>query len=478
MIRTPIRHKEFMPRSSRRRWPRILAAVAAGAVLLVAVVGAGVNHLIGQLQGNITTVDVSEELGQSANANSALVYDENGNMKPLNLLILGSDSRSGAGNGGFGHPGEFGGARSDTAILLHVSADRSNATAVSIPRDTLVTYSCTKKGKTVSGTNVKFNQAFTFGGPGCTLKVVNQITGLDVTNFLQVDFGGFKKIVNAIGGVEICLAKAVNDPKSGLKLPAGKHVVTGNEALAFVRARKTLGDGSDTSRIRRQQAFISSLSRKVLSSGTLLNPAELIGLLNAATQSLTANPQMADLQNLKELALSMKDIRPSNITFLTMPWKPAGDGANVVENVKKARPVWQAMLNDTPYPPKATDTGQPTLSSPPSGIFVDVQNGTTTKGLAKKVAKQLRAQGYRVQNVGNAATPVTATTVTFDPKWDTSAKTLTWAATAKSDPTGKGQRMVLTIGPDFTSIKPVKISAAAGDVYSNLNTGDESYCAS
>ncbi|MDO8732824.1 MAG: LCP family protein [Actinomycetota bacterium] len=465
-----------MPRSSRRRWPRILAAIAAGAVLVTAVIGAGVNHLIGQLQGNITTLDVSEELG-TTDANSPLVFDENGNMKPLNLMILGSDSRTGKGNGGFGKPGQFGGERSDTAILLHVSADRGNAVAVSIPRDTLISYSCTKKGKTVSGTNVKFNEAFTFGGPGCTLKVVNEMTGMNITNFVKVDFGGFKKIVNAIGGVEICLAKPVNDPKSGLKLSAGKHLVTGNEALAFVRARKTLGDGSDTSRIRRQQAFISSLSRKVLSSGTLLNPASLIGLLNAATESLTANPQMADLQNLKELALSMKDIRPADITFLTMPWKPAGDGANVVENVKKARPVWKAMINDTAYPPKTT-TGQPTLSTPPSGIYIDVLNGTATKGLAKKVAKQLKAEGYRVQGVGNAPAPVTATTVTFDPKWDTSAKTLTWAASAKADATGKGQRMTLTIGPDFTSIKPVVISAAAGDVYSNLNTGDESFCAS
>lgn len=465
-----------MPRSSRRRWPRSLAAVAAGAVLLTAVIGAGVNHLIGQLQGNITTLDVSEELG-TTDANSALVFDENGNMKPLNLLILGSDSRTGKGNGGFGRPGQFGGERSDTAILLHVSADRSNAVGVSIPRDTLIDYSCTRKGKTVSGTNVKFNEAFTFGGPGCTLKVVNEMTGMDITNFVKVDFGGFKKIVNAIGGVEICLAKPVDDPKSGLKLSAGKHIVSGTEALAFVRARTTLGDGSDTSRIRRQQAFISSLSRKVLSSGTLLNPASLIGLLNAATQSLTANPQMADLQNLKELALSMKDIRPTDITFLTMPWRPAGDGANVMENVKKARPVWKAMINDTAYPPK-TANGQPTLSAVPSGIYVDVMNGTTTNGLARKVAKQLKAQGYRVQNIGTSKTPATATTVTFDPKWDTSAKTLTWAAGAKSDPTGKGQRMVLTIGPDFTSIKPVVISAAAGDVYSNLNTGDESFCAS
>jgi hypothetical protein len=300
---------------------------------------------------------------------------------------------------------------------------------------------------------------------------------MDITNFVKIDFGGFKKIVNAVGGVEICLTEPVKDRQSGLNLPAGKQTVTGEEALAFVRIRHNIGDGSDTSRIRRQQAFISSLSRKVLSSGTLLNPASVIGLLDAATQAITADPQMADLKQLQELVLSMKDINPKNLTFLTMPWKPAGDGANVLENKKKARPVWKAMREDTAYPPKPTN-GQPTLSTAPSGIYVDVFNGTTTPGLARKVAKQLKAQGYRVQNVGNAKAPVTATVVQYSPRWDTSAKTLVWASTAKADPTGNGQRMTLTIGPDFTAIKPVIISAAAGDVYSKLNTGDESFCAS
>ena len=112
---------------------------------------------------------------------------------------------------------------------------------------------------------------------------------------MLVDFGGFKRIVDAIGGVEVCLTEPVDDKDSGLKLSAGKHVVDGNQALAFVRARHTLGDGSDTSRIRRQQAFIASLMRQVLSSGTLLNPASLLGVLDAATKSLTADPQMAKI---------------------------------------------------------------------------------------------------------------------------------------------------------------------------------------
>lgn len=467
--------------NSRRRWPRIIAALAAGIVLVTTVIGAGVNHLMGNLQGNIKSLDVSSQLDGSTSSpeTAGLVYDADGNTKPLNVLLMGTDTRTGKGNQGYGKKGMNYGERSDTTILLHVSADRSNAIAVSIPRDTLTHIpTCeNSKGQTVGNKTAKFNDAYSIGGPACTIKTVNELTGMDITNFVKIDFGGFKKIVNAVGGVEICLTEPVKDRQSGLNLPAGKQTVTGEEALAFVRIRHNIGDGSDTSRIRRQQAFISSLSRKVLSSGTLLNPASVIGLLDAATQAITADPQMADLKQLQELVLSMKDINPKNLTFLTMPWKPAGDGANVLENKKKARPVWKAMREDTAYPPKPTN-GQPTLSTAPSGIYVDVFNGTTTPGLARKVAKQLKAQGYRVQNVGNAKAPVTATVVQYSPRWDTSAKTLVWASTAKEDPTGNGQRMTLTIGPDFTAIKPVIISAAAGDVYSKLNTGDESFCAS
>ena len=473
---------------ARRRWPRIVAAVVAGAVLLVTAAGAVVNAVIGQLEGNITAIDVSANTQGSGSGASAgpstppepLVVDEaTGSYQPFTVLLMGSDSRQGKDNRGYGKAGVISGERSDTTILLHVSADRTHATAVSIPRDTLITLpKCTTKdGKTVGGYQGKFNEAFDIAGPGCTIKAVEELSGLNVDNFMMVDFGGFKRIVDAIGGVEICLATDVNDPKSGLKLSKGKHVVTGEEALAFVRARKTLGDGSDTSRIRRQQAFISSLSRQVLSSGTLLNPASLMGLLNAATQSLSADPQLANIDNLKELALSMKDLRPGDITFVTMPWKPAGDGANVLLNKKKAAPLFAAIKNDTEWPPKGA-TDQPMLKTEPSAIYVNVLNGTGVKGTAKKVAKELKAAGYRVMKTGNADAPVTQTVVEYDPRWDVSAKTLIYAADATGVSKKKqGQRMNLIIGPDFTGLKDVEINDFAKDVYTNLNTGDESYCA-
>ena len=466
-----------------RRWPRVLAACLAGAVLLTTLAGAVVNTVIGQLQGNITAIDVSANTGATPGPSTAgepLVVDEaTGSYQPFTVLLMGSDSRKGKDNRGYGKASEIGGERSDTTILLHVSADRKHAVAVSIPRDTLITLpKCeNEKGQTVGGGTGKFNEAFDIAGPGCTIKAVEEMSGITVDNFMMVDFGGFKRIVDAVGGVEICLAKDVNDPKSGLKLSKGKHIVTGEEALAFVRARKTLGDGSDTSRIRRQQAFISSLTREVLSSGTLLNPATLMSLLNAATQSLSADPQLANIENLKELALSMKDLRPGDITFVTLPWKPAGDGANVLVNKKKAAPLFAAIANDTAWPPKGA-SDQPLLKTEPSAIYVEVLNGTGVKGRAKKVAKELKAAGFKVVDTGNSQTPVAKTTVQYDPRWDVSARTLIYAAGAEGEPVKKhGQRMTLLIGPDYTSLKDVEVNDFAKDVYTNLNTGDESYCA-
>lgn len=463
----------------RARWPRTLAAVAAGAVLLVTVVGAGVTTVMGQLQGNITAVDVTEQLGLDPNTPTApLVVDDAGDLKPVNVLLMGSDTRSGKGNGGFGSASQIGGERSDTTILLHISADRKTALAVSIPRDTYITLpTCTVDGKTKGGYKGRFNEAFDIGGPGCTLKAVNELTGLDVSNFMVVDFGGFKRIVEAIGGVEVCLTEDVNDPKSGLVLSKGKHVVDGKQALAFVRTRTGLGDGSDTSRIRRQQAFLSSLARQILSSDTLLNPAKVVGLLNAATQSLTADPQMADLTNLQDLVLSMKDVRPGDITFVTMPWYPSGDGATVLVNKKKAKPIWAAIQDDTPWPPKS-DAGVGVLKTEPESIYVNVLNGTAEKGKAKKVAKQLRKLGYNVMDVSNADAPSATTIVQYDPKWDVSARTLIAASGGEGQAVKKqGQRMNLIVGDDFTTIEDVQISDLAKDNTANINTADEQFCA-
>lgn len=472
------------PDSAPRRWPRIVAVATAGAVLAITAVGAGVNQAVGSLSDNITALDVSDNTGTAASAGPAIVNEVTGSYEPFTVLLLGSDTRAGKGNGGFGSASKIGGQRSDTTILLHVSADRKHAIAVSIPRDTWMKLPTCKDGdRTVGGYNARFNSAMDLGGPGCAMKAVESLTGLPVEHFMMVDFGGFKRIVDAVGGVEVCVAEDINDPKSGLVLAKGKHVLDGKQGLAFVRARKTLGDGSDTSRIRRQQAFLSSMVRKVVSAGTLLNPAALVQVLDAGTKSLTADPGLADGETIKQLALSMKDLRPGDVTFTTMPWRPSGDGATVKVNRKKAQEIWDAMANDTAWPPKGAAPGmsedQPLLTVAPDEITINVLNGTSEPGKAKAVAKEFRQAGYNVIQVGNADAPVTQTTVQYDPRWDQSAKTIIYAAGGVGEKVKKmGGTFTVIIGPDFDGVNPVTIDEIAKDRTANINTAADSYCAS
>jgi LCP family protein required for cell wall assembly len=463
---------------------RVLVTIVSAMVLLTTVIGAGVTVVKGQLESNITVVDVSENSGPVSAAEPLNVLnEETGTYEPLTVVLMGSDTREGKGNGGFGSAEKIGGERSDTTIVMHISGDRKSAIGVSVPRDTIITMpKCKKDDNNRAGDRVRFNEAIQIGGPGCTIKAIEEMSGLDINNFMLVDFRGFKRIVDAVGGVEICVSEPVDDPLSGLKLDKGKHVVQGEEALAFVRARKTLGDGSDTSRIRRQQAFLSSLMRKVLSSGTLLNPLQLLDVLNAATESLTADPQMGNIDNLKDLALSLKDLKPGNVTFTTVPWTPNGDNATVSVNTKKAKPIWDAMKNDTPWPPKGS-SGEDTvlLKTAPENIRVNVLNGTPTPGLAKKVAKQLRKQGFVVEEVGNAkTTDYTTTTVEYDPAYDQSAKTLAYAAGATVLDTKKKLESTLNliVGTDFTAVQKVEILDITQDYTAQVNTGDENFCAS
>jgi len=474
-------------RSATRRWSTILAGITSGAVLVVTVIGAGVTSVMGQLEGNITALDISDQTGVSIPATESVVVDEEtGETSPFTMVVMGSDSRTGKGNKGYGSAQKFGNIeRSDTTIVFHVNADRSQAIGVSIPRDTLMMLpECTKDGKTVGGYEGRFNEAMVLGGPGCVLKAINQISGLDIDNFMVIDFAAFKRITESIGGVEICLEEDINDPLSGLKLDRGLHTVTGEEALAFVRARKTLGDGSDTSRIRRQQAFLSSMARRVLSSDILLNPASLLGVLNAATENLTADPQLANIENLRDLAVSLRDLRPKDITFTTMPWKQTGDGATVQVAKKRANPLWDAIANDTQWPPKA-NKDQPLLKKAPEEVRVEIINATGQKGTGKQAKRALTDQGFNVVNVNkikdaNLGEYPDQDTIWFDPDWDVSAKTLIYSSEIENteEVPGQGGTMRMIITEPFTSARAVTISEATKDLTANVNTGDENFCAS
>lgn len=393
----------------RRRWARVVVSVAAGAVLVLTLAGVGIDVASSRLQGNITAVDISETTGREHVP--IPVVDEEGNYTATNILLMGSDSREGETSKKYGDPDLYTGERSDTTILLHLSADRSFATAVSIPRDTWVMLpECTVDGETVGAFEAKFNTAFEIGGPGCTVKLVEQMTGLTIDNFAVIDFTGFKEVVDALGGVEVCLTEPALDPASDLDLPAGTSIVNGEQALSFVRARKTLSDGSDLSRIKRQQAFLSSMIREASSTGLLLNPVKLYSVLDAATRGLTTDPTLADVDVLRDMALSVKGMAPGDIAFLTMPWVERGDGENVLVDNENAAAVWESMALDQPWiKPKKTGTNSNTkkktdsdLSVAPTEITVRVFNGSGVAGRAAEVAAALEAQGFTVVEIGDA----------------------------------------------------------------------------
>ncbi|MFM1966170.1 MAG: hypothetical protein RL134_1895 [Actinomycetota bacterium] len=447
----------------RQRWSRILLSIAAALVLALTLTGVGIEVASSRLEGNITAVDISPMTGRDSVP--VQVVDDQGNYQAVNILLMGSDSREGQTSNRYGDPDLYTGERSDTTILLHLSADRSFATAVSIPRDTWVMLpECKVDGETVGAFEAKFNTAFEIGGPGCTVKLVEQMTGLTIDNFAVIDFEGFKNVVNALGGVEVCLTEPASDPASDLELPAGTSVVNGEQALSFVRARKTLSDGSDLSRIKRQQAFLSSMIREASSTGLLLNPVKLYATLDAATSGLTTDPGLADIDVLRDMALSVRGMAPGDIAFLTMPWVERGDGENVLVDEASAAPLWQSMADDVPWiKPKKPATGSssttkaPDITVQPEEITVRVLNGSGVAGRAAEVAAALEAQGFTVSEIGDADRSDYATTeIRHDAASAEAARTVLAAlpgATTTAD--DSSTTITIILGTAYTGVESV-----------------------
>lgn len=395
----------------RRRWPRIVSGVMSGIVLL----GVGAAGVAGayynQLSDQISSEEVAPEVGHELRAPKP--------GDPINILLMGSDSRD-HGNG-HGTTKTIAGARSDTTILLHLSGDRTWAMAVSIPRDSMVLLpSCKEPGGTISEPRTaRFNEAFYVGGPGCTIKAVEQLTSVEINHFVVVDFRGFSKVVDAIGGVEICVKEAVNDQDSELKLPKGKSVVKGEQALAFVRARKTLGDGSDISRIDRQQAFLGSAIRKATSLGVVTDPPTLYSMLSETTKALTTDKALASLDAFTELAINSSGIRPSDIAFVTVPVVDNPDGATVSWDPRPAAALWRSIDQDQPWREHGTGTGVATDT-----ITVDVVNSSGTPGIGGNVADGLKAAGFKIGTITTGRTYSATTQIQYTAGHEAAAQTL------------------------------------------------------
>jgi LCP family protein required for cell wall assembly len=296
---------------------------------------------------------------------------------PINILVMGSDTREGEQS-----VKEMldGGARSDTTILLHLSSDRKHAYGVSIPRDTIVDRpECTlPDGSTVPAENdVMFNTAFYYGGPACTQQTVESITNVRIQHSVVVNFAGFKDMVDAIGGVEVCIPHGIDDDQYNMHLDGGTQVIKGNAALMYVRVRHGFGNGSDIGRMKRQQAFIASMAAKVVSAGTLTRIDRLVKFLNAATKSLALDEGLADILKLAKLGNQFRQIGLDGIQFVTVPWEAYEPDPNRIQLMEpEADRLWRKIRNDKPLSPRladdaisAADPGTPTSgpSRSPSG---------------------------------------------------------------------------------------------------------------
>ncbi|KOV14996.1 LytR family transcriptional regulator [Streptomyces sp. XY511] len=346
---------ERRPPRNRRR--RLLRWIGLGLALLVLLGTAAGWWLYNKLDGNITEdTSAAAELARYDRERPAHLA-----TGAQNILLIGSDSRSGQGNAGYGE--DKGTQRSDTTILLHLPQDRRSATAVSIPRDLMTQIpSCLRPDGSRTGASfAQFNWAFQWGGAACTIRTVEKLTGIRIDHHMVIDFSGFKRMVDAVGGVEVCLAEPVNDVQAKLKLPAGLQTLRGEQALGFVRARHSLGNGSDTERMGRQQQFLGSLVKKVQSNGVLLNPARLYPLLDAATSSLTTDPGLASLRNMYELVRGVRGIPTDRITFLTVPRRPYAPNPNRDELVEPdATRLFRQLREDEPV---TVTPPQPSASS-------------------------------------------------------------------------------------------------------------------
>ncbi|MEU4897426.1 LCP family protein [Streptomyces sp. NPDC044780] len=360
----------------RRRWPRVLAL--GGAVLVLSVAGAGwwfYEHLDGNIRTDTRTANELKKY--EAERPVSVVRDAQ------NILLIGSDNRGGEGNGAYGR--DTGTQRSDTTILLHLQAGGKSATAVSIPRDLMVDVPACDgpDGKRTQPRFAQFNWAFEFGGAACTIRTVEKLTGIRIDHHVIVDFNGFKRLVNAVGGVEMCLKEPVDDADAHLKLPAGRQVLRGEQALGYVRARYSIGDGSDTERIGRQQEFMASLVKKMQSNGVLLNPAKLYPVLNAATSSLTTDPGLDSLKDLYALVRGVRDIPREKIHFLTIPRQPYTYNKNRDELVQPdADRLFRQLRLDRPVSVARTVTAS-TSGDPKAGDGSPYQGTTAARGICE-----------------------------------------------------------------------------------------------
>ncbi|QFY06376.1 LytR family transcriptional regulator [Nonomuraea phyllanthi] len=381
---------------------RILAYVSIGLTTVM---------VAGALTGYVVYRDAFGNIKQKSVKND-IINPRPPDTGALNVLLVGSDTRAGAGNAKYGQElarqADAGGKRTDTIILLHLSPDRDKARLISFPRDSMVQIPKCRNETTKQEMPPRrdmINSAYNAGGIACTISTLETLTGIRINHFVEVDFSGFKNIVDALGGIEICLKSGVNDKNSKLVLPPGKSLLNGEKALGYVRLRH-YGDGSDIQRIKRQQIFLSKVIAKATSSELLTDVGQLRSFISAAAGSVTMDPELAnDTEQLIEIALSAKQLTAGGVKLTTIPWLPDPEDKNrVVWKQPDANELFTSIKTDTEptaSEPSASASSKPKVTRKPEDVKVQVLNGTQTVGKAGEVADLLAKEGYNVVGVGN-----------------------------------------------------------------------------
>ena len=410
---------------------------SAGALSCVILGTAGAGYLYYRhLNGNIRSGERSNGASglKKPGANAA-------GQTPLNILLIGSDSRNTAANVKLGGSKDTAGnpPLADVQMLIHVSADRKNASLVSIPRDTRVDIpECkdAKTGKVYPKTNSIINETLARGGPGCTLSTWENLTGIYIDHWMTIDFAGVVSMADAIGGVDVCVEQGVWDRPlptasggSGLKLKAGTTKVQGKQALQWLRTRHAWG--SDPLRAKAQHMYLNSMIRELKDQNVFTDTGRLTSLAESATKSLEVSEEIGTVKKLFDLAMQLKSVPTDRLTTVTMPTlpDPQDPQAHLVANQADSDKLWTFLREDVALDgngSKTDDAGkkpaEPVSKDPaadPSDTGVAVLNGTGSSellpvtGRAGTVAGLLGDKGYSLAQAESQPASQAETTVTY-----------------------------------------------------------------
>ncbi|OSC39091.1 LCP family protein [Mycobacterium decipiens] len=510
---SPATAPEPRPKSGRR--PMLLAArslAALFAVLALALTG-GAWQWSASKNNRLNTISALDP-------HSGDIVNPSGQYGDENFLIVGMDTRAGDNaNIGAGSTEDAGGARSDTVMLVNIPASRARVVAVSFPRDLAITpiqceawdpdtgeYGSNYDEKTgTTGprlvyTETKLNSAFSFGGPKCLVKVIQKLSGLSINRFIATDFVGFARMVQALGGVEVCSTTPLQDYELGTVLAhAGRQVVDGPTALNYVRARQvTTERNGDYGRIKRQQLFLSSLLRSMISEDTLFN----LNKLNNVVDMFIGNSYVDNVKtkDLVELGRSLQHMAAGHMTFVTVPTGVTDENGDEPPRTSDMKALFTAIIDDDPLPLEndhnaqrlgSTPTTAPTTTkkapqpgptneiqreqvttTAPQEVTVQVSNSTGRTGLAAVATTQLQRGGFNVMTPDDYPSSLKATTVFFSPGNEQAAATVAAAfGNLKIERvTGIGHVVQVVLGPDFSSVSAPPPSGSSVSVQIGRNS--------